>query len=355
VSRVTAVVAPEESASQEPERVRPPADREPRASWVVAALLSLVVPGLGHFYARRVRRGLVWALLPIVLGLGALSSMRIRGPLFLLPFVLLVIHAVLLRLGSAADAGWVVRREATSRLSILRTVLAAAAILSFAEGYAAALKHFVVEAFKIPSGSMLPTLFVGDHVFIDKLRGPVRGDPVVFPFPEHPSQSFLKRIIGMPGETLVFRGGGHPVINGVEVPSCRVGGAAYRDVDSQLTHRGDVYLEVLGDRRYLTFYDAAAPTDDQGPYMVKDGEVFVVGDNRGNAHDSRMWYGGEGGGVPLSTVSGVAVVIWLAVTEHGVDWSREGLDLETLQVPSSLGDLQSGVDACLAKVAGTSL
>jgi hypothetical protein len=81
----------------------------------------------------------------------------------------------------------------------------------------------------------------------------------------------------------------------------------------------------------------------------------VIGDNRWNAHDSRMWYGGQGGGVPLSTVSGVAFVVWLAVTDQGIDWSRGGQDLGALHVPSSLGDLRPGVDACLAKLSGTDI
>ena len=135
-----------------------------------------------------------------------------------------------------------------------------------------------------------------------------------------------------------------------------MGWASYKDWGfDQRQHEGEVYLEVLGDRRYLTFYDASVPRGDEGPYTVKDDEFFVVGDNRRNAHDSRMWYGGEGGGVPLSTVSGVAFVVWLAATDYGVDWPREGQDLGALQVPLSLGDLQPGVEACRAKLKGIEL
>jgi signal peptidase I len=178
----------------------------------------------------------------------------------------------------------------------------------------------------------------------------------VFPFPEHREQHFVKRIVGMPGDTLYFRHGGHPTINGLEVPSCRVGWATYRDQDTWRTkHEGEVYLEVLGDRPYLAFYDAAVPRSDEGPYTVKTGEVFVLGDNRLNSHDSRMWYMGQGGGVPLSTVIGVPFVVWLAQNDQGVDWSREGVDLRTLTVPPSLRDLQPAVDACLGRIMRTSL
>ena len=103
---------------------------------------------------------------------------------------------------------------------------------------AMALRAFVVEAFKIPSGSMIPTLQVGDHIFVNKFTygpaipwthkrvwngmPPSRGDVMVFAFPEHPEQDFIKRVIAVPGDRLEARGG-HPIINGWEVPSCRVG------------------------------------------------------------------------------------------------------------------------------------
>lgn len=353
---MTAVVAPEEPASPHPEGPRVSADPERPPSWTVAALLSLLLPGLGHIYARRTRRGVIWALSPIGLSLLAMASIRVRGPMFILPLFAVEVHAVVLRFAAAVDAACVIRNHPRPRLSLLGTTLAGLAILAFSEGYGLALKRFVIESFKIPSGSMIPAIFAGDHVFIDKLRRPARGDVIAFPFPEHPSQSFIKRIIGMPGETLFFRGGGHPVINGVEVPSCLVGRASYTDWDFNRTrHEGEVYLEVLGDRRYLTFYDDAVPRGDEGPFTVNDGEFFVIGDNRGNAHDSRRWYGGEGGGVPLSTVNGVAFVVWLAVTEQGVDWSREGQDLGALELPPSLGDLRQSLDACQATLKGIEL
>jgi signal peptidase I len=203
---------------------------------------------------------------------------------------------------------------------------------------------------------MIPTLLAGDHIMVDKTRAPERGDLLVFPFPEHPNQTFIKRVIGMPGDHLFFRKG-HPVINGREVPSCRVGRATYEDADlSRLHHAGDLYLEVIGDRRYLTFYDESLGfQEDQGPFDVREGEVFVVGDNRWNAHDSRMWFGGQGGGVPLTTVGGVPFVVWLAVRGDGIDWSRTGRDLRAVHLPLSATDLQPQLDECLARVGGAGL
>ena len=131
-----------------------------------------------------------------------------------------------------------------------------------------ALRAFVIEAFKIPSGSMIPTLMVGDHIFVNKFSyGPAipythsrvwtrmpprRGDVMVFAFPEHPEQDFIKRVIVIPGDKLEARNG-HPIINGWEVPSCRVGTWSYSEYDSPITaHEGDLYVEYLGRESYLT-------------------------------------------------------------------------------------------------------
>jgi signal peptidase I len=204
-------------------------------------------------------------------------------------------------------------------------------------GVAMALRAFVVEAFKIPSGSMIPTLQVGDHIFVNKFTygpaipwthtrlwsrmPPSRGDVMVFAYPEHPDQDFIKRVIAIPGDKLEARGG-HPILNGWEVPSCRAGAYSYTEAQDGTRHEGDVFVEFLEDEAYLTLYDRQSlQTDYQGPYYVKPGEVWVMGDNRNNSHDSRMWFGGTGGGVPYENIKGRALFVWLSVSDT-VDWSR---------------------------------
>jgi signal peptidase I len=229
------------------------------------------------------------------------------------------------------------------------------------------LRTFVIEAFKIPSGSMIPTLMVGDHIFVNKFSygpaipythsrvwtsmPPKRGDVMVFAFPEHPDQDFIKRVIAIEGDKLEARGG-HPVINGWEVPSCRVGSWTYNDYESANTrHEGDLYVEYLGDDSYLTFYDRASgtfPAEYQGPFFAKSGEVWVMGDNRNNSHDSRMWFGGRGGGVPFENIRGRALFVWLSVSE-GVDWSREGAPvMGRPRLPPAAKGLEPELDRCLA-------
>lgn len=229
------------------------------------------------------------------------------------------------------------------------------------------LRAFVIEAFKIPSGSMIPTLQIGDHIFVNKLSYglqlpatskrvlpsvPHRGDVMVFAFPENPEQDFIKRVIALPGDVLEARGG-HPWINGWEVPNCRVGEYGYADVDVPSgRHDGDLYVEYLGENAYLTLYDriAVGVVDHQGPYYVPTGQVYVMGDNRHNSHDSRMWWGGQGGGVPLDQIRGRALVVWLSVGEAGMDWSRVGLAvMGEPWLPTSLKHLEPGLIECLKK------
>ena len=236
---------------------------------------------------------------------------------------------------------------------------------------AMALRAFVVEAFKIPSGSMIPTLQVGDHIFVNKFiygaeipwthvrlwknMPPERGDVMVFAYPEHPEQDFIKRTIALPGDKLEARGG-HPIINGWEVPSCYAGRYEYVDAQDGLHHEGELFVEYLEDEAYLTLYDRMGAIDSyQGPFYVKPGEVYVMGDNRNNSHDSRMWWGGRGGGVPYANIKGRALFVWLSIADT-MDWSRIFAPVMGRPpahgpfgaMPATMAKLEPGIDKCLA-------
>lgn len=235
---------------------------------------------------------------------------------------------------------------------------------------AMALRAFVVEAFKIPSGSMIPTLQVGDHIFVNKFTygpaipwthkrlwsrmPPERGDIIVFAYPEHPEQDFIKRVIAIPGDKLEARGG-HPIINGWEVPSCYAGVYSYVDGGDGGKHEGELYVEFLADEAYLTLYDRQSLTSDyQGPFFVKPNEVWVMGDNRNNSHDSRMWWGGQGGGVPYENIKGRALFVWLTVADN-MDWTRIAAPVMGRppargpfgKLPQSMKNVEPGIDKCL--------
>jgi signal peptidase I len=198
-----------------------------------------------------------------------------------------------------------------------------------------AVRLFVLEVFKNPSGSMIPTLDVGDRFVVNKLAGAPahRGDVIVFKFPEHPDQDFVKRVIATGGDVLDVTNG-HPTINGWTVPSCKVGEWSYDEPGGAGRHKGDVYVEFLEEAAYLAFFDTAAGAfaNHQGPFHAKSGEAWVMGDNRNNSHDSRMWFGGMGGGVPSNMVKGTVL-------------GTQGAP----KLPASMSSLAAAFDECMRK------
>jgi signal peptidase I len=226
---------------------------------------------------------------------------------------------------------------------------------------ALALRAVVVEAFKIPSGSMLPTLQIDDHIFVNKfIYGPTvpltdirlasnlppeRGDVIVFEFPDpdpsHEGQDFIKRVIALPGDTLEVHQG-HPVINGWKVPHCSVGLYPYGKNDGHIAQYGELFVEFLGDNAYLTVYEQGALTGREGPYRVGPGEVYVMGDNRHNSHDSRRWRNGDGAGVPFPNIRGRAIGVWLPLSRI--------MMIGDPQLPDGMPpQLTEGIQRCLSE------
>jgi signal peptidase I len=166
------------------------------------------------------------------------------------------------------------------------------------------IRTFIVQAFKIPSGSMIPTLQIGDHILVNKLaygiRIPLwghylvdfgkvqRGDVIVFIFPEDRSKDFIKRVVGVAGDTVEIRGK-KIYINGQQVE------------DPHAHFEGDDPQNIL-----------PASRDDYGPTKVPENHLFVMGDNRDRSYDSRFW-----GFVNMDDVRGKAFLIY---------WSWDGGD-----------------------------
>jgi len=200
------------------------------------------------------------------------------------------------------------------------------------------LRSFVVEPFRIPSGSMLPTLEVGDFILVNKfsygLRLPVsnqkildlgepqRGDVVVFRYPKDPSVDYIKRVVGLPGDRLVYR---NKVlyINGKKMPQKLLG--PYLGSNTGLPISGIKRLEedLDGVRHDILIEDNKPRID--GEVVVPAGQYFVMGDNRDNSNDSRFW-----GTVPEENLVGKAFMIWMNwnFDEGGVKWSRIGQSIE---------------------------
>jgi signal peptidase I len=209
------------------------------------------------------------------------------------------------------------------------------------------LRAGVVEAFKIPSGAMIPSIMVGDHLFVNKFTygpfipftearlfsrlPPRRGDVMVFKFPENKEQDFIKRVIAVPGDRLEAING-RPVINGWLVPHCHVGPF------KQEARTSELYVEFLGEEAYLTLFDDNPDEQTctgnegcgaglacraglcgmlQGPFAAAPGEVWVMGDSRNNSHDSRSWRNGLGAGVPFENIKGRAMFVWMSFLPGG--------------------------------------
>jgi signal peptidase I len=271
---------------------------------------------------------------------------------------------------------------------------------------ALALRAFVIEAFKIPSSSMYPTLEIGDHIFVNKfiygvripytnvkffeLRGPKRGEVIVFRYPCDMDRDYIKRVVALAGDTVEVRCNVVHV-NGVAVPSKMIESGescSYKDFDEHdnrwFTRQCSRYRETVNGVDYDTYHDAERPARDeriaqinatgdardfparqlpfapscsqsdeamkaanieqvkgkivetkpepvakacepQMHYIVPAGHVFVMGDNRNNSNDSRIW-----GAVPTQNIKGKALFIWLSY-EHwgptdwtGIRWDRIG-------------------------------
>lgn len=179
------------------------------------------------------------------------------------------------------------------------------------------IRTFVVQAFKIPSGSMIPTLEVGDHILVNKFiygfripytrirllpfTKPQRGDVIVFVYPEDTSKDFIKRVVAVGGDTVEIRD-----------KKVFVNGKPWEDPHA-----------VFTDPRVIP--RGVDPRDNFGPVKVPEEELFVLGDNRDNSRDSRYW-----GFVHVGEVKGKAFLIYYSwdSANHGIRWNRIGRLIE---------------------------
>jgi signal peptidase I len=201
------------------------------------------------------------------------------------------------------------------------------------------LRSFLVEPFKIPSGSMIPTLQVGDFILVNKftygirlpilskkivsLNDPQRGDVMVFHYPENPSVDYIKRVVGLPGDVIVYRADKQLSVNGaVQVVEAK-GDYNYVERELSFVHT-ERYEENLGGHTHSILVNPERPSvhlasvadfphsencaysEQEMRCTVPAGHYFMMGDNRDNSRDSRYW-----GFVPDNLIVGKAFFVWM--------------------------------------------
>jgi signal peptidase I len=208
---------------------------------------------------------------------------------------------------------WFRSKDEPKSKSTIREYLEA---LIWAVVLALLIRTWAFQAFKIPSGSMKPTLLIGDHLLVSKsaygvklpfsdrvlipLGQPQRGEIIVFRFPEDRDKDFIKRVIGLPGDVL--------------------------EVRNKMVYINEQALEDpwahYSDRIILP--PGIQPRDNFGPVTVPADTYFVMGDNRDQSYDSRFWFGGKGGFVPKADILGKAMIIYWSWEDDSfaVRWSR---------------------------------
>jgi len=173
------------------------------------------------------------------------------------------------------------------------------------------LRSFLVEPFQIPSGSMLPTLLVGDFILVNKfsygirlpvagtkvieLNDPERGDVMVFRYPVDKKTNYIKRVVGVPGDTISYRNK-ILYINNKQVEEKHIANLPPMQL----------FEEQLGEVSHQIFKAPRALTGKEGTWVVPEGHYFMMGDNRDNSNDSRYW-----GLVPDEMIVGKAFAIWM--------------------------------------------
>jgi signal peptidase I len=198
------------------------------------------------------------------------------------------------------------------------------------------LRSFLYEPFKIPSGSMVPTLLVGDFILVNKFKygiripvinkkivdvgSPQRSDVMVFRYPEDPSKDFIKRVIGIPGDVITYKNK-RLTVNGSTIETVATG--SYTEIEGG-TRFFDTFTEKLGDKPHKMMVDPKWPAMNLGQvreFPLKEnctyniegmtckipvGHYLMMGDSRDNSDDGRFW-----GFVPEANIVGKAVLIWM--------------------------------------------
>lgn len=313
---------------------------QPKPRRWLAVLLTFVSPGLGHAYAGELMRALVIVVV-IAFGLQPLLALYGRTAT-LAALVTVLLSGLAIYVAAAVDAARISRRSRRrlfTRRAVFLACLGFFVVAVSIDGAGAWLRDsYIARPFRIPSAAMLPTLLIGDHLYIDPRayadKEPARGDIVVFnvardgsrvlPLDRNPdlfAETFIKRVVGLPGDTIEFDGAAL-VVNGntkTEAPTPKkISGPDGRALSLRTETLESATFEIADD------------PNREGPsgasVVVESGRYFMAGDNRDNSNDSRIW-----GTVHRDDILGrVTGLYW--------SWDFNGSPIELLN-PSTLGML----------------
>ncbi|MFW8592408.1 signal peptidase I [Glaciecola sp. 2405UD65-10] len=209
-------------------------------------------------------------------------------------------------------------------------------------------RSFIYEPFQIPSGSMFPTLLVGDFLLVEKfaysLKDPVarneiiktgdvkRGEVIVFKYPDDPRVDYIKRVVGLPGDTIIYQNKQifiqSPCIQGMPCDPPRPMGLKSLGKANPEVHGAayNLFTEYLDDVEHQILRNPNADRRRPAKYVVPEGHYMVFGDNRDNSLDSRAW-----GYVPEENIVGKAVFVWMSF-----EFEREESDFLPTFIPSGV-------------------
>jgi signal peptidase I len=295
-----------------------------RRSPLVAVILSLLATGLGHIYCGRIVAGLALFFASFLLAPAALAA-ALAG--LSLPVMAGLALAIAIVIGayvvSIIGSYWTARKlqrayEPRDYNRPIVYVLFILVALTYPALAVTQIRANLLEAFYIPAAGMTPNILLGDHILVNKLtyrlRAPERGDLIVFRSPKDRRLTWIKRVIGLPGDTVELKNN-EVFVNDRKLERDRVPASSL----PALPEQGDVYAEINSGRRYKILLGAepARTATNYAKTKVPEGACFVLGDSRDNSTDSRD---DAVGFVPLGDILGQVEFIYCPAES----WARFG-------------------------------
>ena len=295
----------------------PPVAPPGRASSWLAVLATLVcfqpLAGVGLYVLGQHRRFAMWTIPAII----AETTMIVAAwNAWSWIFVVAGIMMISLGIGSIVDT--FVASSSIAAPPFRRALVTVLSIFVCERAALYGVRNWLVESFSLPSAAMAPTLLVGDHIMVKKKVDDIRrGDIVVFRYPPQPSVNYLKRVMALAGDTIEVRAN-DVFVNGIAVAQSPSSEACPGAKASQAAEGCRLIHEQSDGRAHDIMLDGSFNSD-MATVKVPAANVFVMGDNRNNSKDSRVW-----GFVPAENLIGQATFIYLSLSPDGAHWDRVG-------------------------------